>query len=120
MNKPSRLSIKIKEAIRSQQDRPGDEIADELHCSPVPKSTDELEKVNQRAGERRLYTKLIYRFIYIWCVAVAVLLLGCGFGKIRLSDMVLTTIIACTTLNVFGFFYLVTRYLFSKINRSDR
>lgn len=111
MNKSSHLHLKIKEAIRSQQTQ--------QEANPVPSSNIqqlgvEMDRVKQHNGEQKLYAKLIYRFIYLWCVAVAILLLGCGIGKICLSDFVLATIIGCTTLNVFGFFYLFIRYLFNK------
>lgn len=114
MNKSSRLSLKIKEAILSHPYPPIDKAEEAVNIADVQKFKMESDTQKQQTGERKLYAKLIYRFIYLWCVAVAILLLGCGCGKIRLSDTVLTTIIGCTTLNVAGFFYLITCYIFKK------
>ena len=113
MNKSSRLRLKIKEAILSQH-QPENTMQADKNSLDLQKLEMEIDRVKQHMGERKLHTKLIYRFIYLWCVAVAVLLLGCGIGKIRLSDLVLSTIVGCTTLNVFGVFYLVMRFLFNK------
>jgi hypothetical protein len=114
MNKSSDLSLKIEDAIKSQTNQPDGKTQADISSLDIQKFKVEIDNYKQNTGERKLYAKLIYRFTYVWCLSVAIVLLGVGFGKIRLSDTVLTTILGCTTLNVFGFFYLVTQYLFNK------
>lgn len=110
MNKASPLGLKIKEAIHSQSSFGK---TSENSCINEIKELQQAEDVSkQQAGERKLHIRLLYRFIYLWCIAVAILLFGCGAGEICLSDIVLTTVLACTTLTVFGFFYFVIRYFF--------
>ena len=66
--------------------------------------------------ERKLYASGIFQFTCLWCIMLFVILVGCGLGRLELSDIVVTTLIGSTTLNVFIFFKLVTEYLFNKEN----
>lgn len=71
---------------------------------------------------RTSYTNKIFWLVCTWlgCVIVAVLLVGfelCGF---KLSDKVLMTFIATTTLNVLGLFAIVAKWMFQQNNNSTK
>ncbi len=66
----------------------------------------------QNIGERKLYADRIYWFTVSWSSFIALMLLLCAADKIHLSDLVLTTLIGSFAAQVFGFLYLVFKYLF--------
>ena len=76
----------------------------------------ELNHSIQNMEERKSYANCIFVFTCLWCLGLFIILIGCGMGKLNLSNVVLTTFIGSTTINVFIFFKLVTEYLFNKDN----
>jgi len=90
---------------------------------PSPTSLDErafyekhqhdLANSNQNMEERKRYAECIYIFTCVWCICILFILLWKGFGTLDLSDEVIITLIGSTTINVFVFFRLVTKYLFN-------
>lgn len=76
----------------------------------------ELNHSKQNMEERKSYANCIFVFTCLWCLGMFIVLIGCGMGKLKLSNIVLTTFIGSTTINVFIFFKLVTEYLFNKDN----
>ena len=73
-----------------------------------------LENYTQNREERKIYALRIYRFTCWWCTLVALMVFATGLKWIQLSDLILTSLLSSTTINVFAFFYLVTQYLFNK------
>jgi hypothetical protein len=114
MNKTYDISSKLEDVIKAQTNQPDEKTQADISFLEIQKLNVEIENYKQNTGERKLYAKLIYRFTCLWCLCVGILLVACGLSILHLSDTVLTTILGCTTLNVFGFFYLVTQYLFNK------
>ncbi len=76
----------------------------------------ELINYKQNTAERKIYAERIFQFTCFWCIFVGSIILFCGLGKLHLSDLVLTTLLGTTTVNAFGFFLLVTKYLFNEKN----
>lgn len=85
-------------------------------CISYEKHQHDIEHSKQNMHERKAYAQQIFRFTIIWCFGLFLLIFGCGFGNLKLSDTVITAFIGSTTVNVFIFFKLVTEYLFNKEN----
>ncbi|PUZ27552.1 hypothetical protein GA0116948_103165 [Chitinophaga costaii] len=72
-----------------------------------------LRTLRQNNGERKKYARLIFLFTCLWAAMIFVILFLTGFKKVILSDTVLVALITTTTVNFFGFFLLVVKYLFN-------
>jgi undecaprenyl pyrophosphate phosphatase UppP len=71
-----------------------------------------LETLQDNNRQRKRYAKNTFVLTCIWISVVLVIIGLCGFNIMKLSDTVLVTLISTTTANVFGFFFLVMKYLF--------
>ena len=71
------------------------------------------KSLSQNNGERKKYAHKIFLLTGIWSIMIFFMLFLMGFKKLDLSDKVIIALISSTTINFFGFFYLVTRYLFN-------
>lgn len=69
--------------------------------------------LSQNNDERKKYAHKIFTLTMIWSALIFVILFLTGWKIIQLSDTAIITLITSTTVNFFGFFYLVTRYLFN-------
>jgi hypothetical protein len=74
----------------------------------------EIANSSQNMEERKRYAEGIFGFTCVWCLFLAIVLIGIGTEDLRLSDQVLITLITSTTVNVFVFFTYVTKYLFNE------
>jgi hypothetical protein len=72
-----------------------------------------LANSSQNMEERKRYAECIYGFTCVWCIFLAIILIGKGTDDLNISDEVLITLITSTTINVFVFFRYVTKYLFN-------
>lgn len=72
-----------------------------------------LKTLQQNNAERKRYAGRIFLFTCIWAVLIFVVIFLAGFKVIALSDTVEVTLISTTTINFFGFFLLVVKYLFN-------
>ncbi len=72
-----------------------------------------LRTLRQNNGERKKYARLIFLFTCLWAAMIFVILFLAGFKEVTLSDTVLVALITTTTVNFFGFFLLVVKYLFN-------
>lgn len=82
----------------------------------------ELGERAQTAQQRIQYAAKIFKLVGAWLASVFALLLLAGFGSQRwfhLSDTVLVTFLATTTVNVLGIFIIVANWLFPKKANSD-
>ncbi len=77
------------------------------------KHKQDIKNSDQNMGERKLYAESIYMFTCIWCLFLAVILIGKGMDKLNFSDEIIIALITSTTVNVFVFFRYVTKYLFN-------
>lgn len=68
---------------------------------------------------RTKYANKIFWLVCTWlgCVIIAVLLVGFELYGFKLSDKVLMTFIATTTLNVLGLFAIVAKWMFQQNNK---
>lgn len=76
---------------------------------------EQLATLKQNNTERKRYARNIFFFTVGWAIAIIAIVLFCGweFHSFKLSDTVLVTLITTTTVNFFGFFLLVVKYLFN-------
>jgi hypothetical protein len=70
----------------------------------------------QNMDERKSYARKIYNLTIGWAITIFVILFLKGWHLLDLSDKVIITLISSTTINFFGFFFLVTKYLFNAGN----
>lgn len=73
-----------------------------------------LNTLKQNNTERKKYARHIFFFTCAWAITIVIIIFCDGLNNFfHLSDSVLITLITTTTINFFGFFLLVTKYLFN-------
>ncbi|MCW3104970.1 MAG: hypothetical protein JWO09_3410 [Bacteroidetes bacterium] len=75
------------------------------------------ETLKQDREARKRYALLTFILTCTWCLFIFIVVLAAAEGylihnKFHLSDKILITLITSTTVNFFGFFILVMKYLF--------
>jgi hypothetical protein len=105
-----RLSSSVEDASTA----PDNLTSYEIYSLEQAKIIAELKNLNQNIEERKKYASYIFSFTCMWCFGLFFFLFFIALGKFHLSDLVITTLIGSTTLNVLVFFRLVTAYLFNK------
>lgn len=74
----------------------------------------------ENKDQRKTYATYIFRFTCAWAIVMLLITILVGFGLINhISDKVLITLITSTTVNFFGFFLLVVKYLFNTGNTNN-
>lgn len=66
--------------------------------------------------ERKKYARWIFVLTCTWAICIFTVVFFLGFGSrlnFKISDSVMIALITSTTINFFGFFLLVIRYLFA-------
>jgi len=87
-----------------------------------------IENLTQNMGERKSYARRIFLFTVIWGILIFLVLFSVATGnflvwiskKFVLSDKVVITLITSTTINFFGFFLLVVKYLFNTNDKESK
>jgi hypothetical protein len=105
----------------------GQEEEENLFDTPVNQPTDLNEQILrervQDMGERIIFADRAFLLALIWVVFLVILpvlqLIFSIWGK-GLSDVQFSTVITTTTASVFGFWYLVGRYLFPNNGTSKK
>jgi len=75
----------------------------------------ELEKLKGRKQdrkERKKYALHIFRFIWIWCGGILLIMVAIGLGYLKFDNSVIITLITTTTANILALFVIVANYLF--------
>ncbi|SFW13309.1 hypothetical protein [Chitinophaga sancti] len=70
----------------------------------------------QNNVERKKYAGWIFVLTCIWAFLIFVLIFCVGLSFMTISDSIIVTLISSTTINFFGFFFLVVKYLFNTGN----
>lgn len=89
-----------------------DAVALDQRKIEVKKNKAVLKNQKQDIKLRREFSLKVYNLVRWWLLFCAIIILVSGFELFKLSDTVLTTIIASTSANVLGLFYIVLKYLF--------
>jgi hypothetical protein len=92
----------------------------ELKIEDIRTRKEFTQLLKQNREERKKYAHHIFILTCIWATLIFTILIANGiksinskkFFEFELSDKVLITLITSTTLNFFGFFLLVVKYLF--------
>lgn len=71
------------------------------------------ETLRINSDERKKYAGYIFKLTCIWAGLIFIIIFLQGLGYTKISDKVVITLITSTTINFFGFFLLVTKYLFN-------
>ena len=75
----------------------------------------------QNRTERKKYARHIFIVTCVWATLIFLIVIASGFKEVKdgktvfsftISDRVMITLITSTTINFFGFFLLVVKYLF--------
>jgi hypothetical protein len=112
----SRLSISSSigadiDALASTPDNP---TLDSIRALEEGKVKAEILNYTQNTRERKIYAERIFQFTCYWSVFVAFLIIFSGLGKLQLSDFILSVLLGSTLAHAYGFFYLVSKYLFNE------
>lgn len=92
---------------------------DESHYLENQRIEAELEDFRQNTKSRKAFAWGLFVVVCVWLAAVLIIVFLQGFegtvcARFKLETAVLVTLLTTTTLNVFGLFAIVTRYLFPK------
>jgi hypothetical protein len=105
------------EEIKKTVDLPSDDnyIKEEQRHIKLEYKRELIGKLTQENYLRKLYTERIFLFTCLWVLIVMTIVFFNGLNCFNfiLSDKIIITLITSTTLNIFGFFTLVVRYLFN-------
>ncbi len=73
-------------------------------------------ELSTNIDERKKYARWIFILTCLWATCIFTIIFFLGFGQclnFKISDSVMIALITSTTINFFGFFLLVIRYLFA-------
>lgn len=68
---------------------------------------------------RKSFASGIFLLTVLWILFIIVFLILVSANVLKLSDAVLITLLATTTLNVFTFFYIVAKYIFTGEKKAE-
>lgn len=119
-----KLADNITKSIEGESDLPSESVKDEtifvvaeqeraIRNEYLIRLKRENASLEQDIKERKGYAHKIFILTVIWSSLIFVILFLCGWKGLFLSDKVIITLITSTTINFFGFFFLVTKYLFN-------
>ena len=100
--------------------------AEQLYIAVLRRRIEDLQSLN---AQRKTYAKCLFWLICSWLFGVFVILILVGFGGhwygikvewFKLSDTVLVTYLATTTLNVLGLFIIVANWLFPRSGNNGK
>lgn len=80
----------------------------------IDKMREEIEGLKQDRKQRKIFGYCIFGFMCAYMAAAMVVIYFCGFGKMKLSNEIVITLIGSTLIEVIGIFNFVARYLFHK------
>ncbi|MDI9364583.1 MAG: hypothetical protein QM541_06510 [Flavobacterium sp.] len=121
----------LKEAIAQENTDPSQLLEEKEYLDESSEKAIKIEELKtkreynlllvQNRKERKKYAKLIFRLTCSWTTLIFIIIIANGltcindkkYFEFNLSDKVLITLITSTTINFFGFFLLVVKYLFN-------
>ena len=101
------------DAVAEEYNHVDKELDNELKSEQIKTWRLYNETLGINSEERKKYAGYIFKLTCIWASLIFVIIFFQGFGCTKLSDKVVITLITSTTINFFGFFLLVTKYLFN-------
>ena len=89
------------------------EVERQIRLEELKTLQEQNRTLAQNNEERKTYAKYIFGLTSVWALLIFVILFLVGVKRIYISDTVIVTLITSTTINFFGFFVLVIKYLFN-------
>lgn len=89
---------------------------DEFEVQKIQKLKLKNTELENNNSERKRYALWIFILTCAWAFLIFLIIFLQGFGTVvtfKITDSVMITLITSTTINFFGFFLLVIRYLFA-------
>lgn len=103
----------------------GDNIA--INDINIPKDIDVITKDNQERAryiqdtkQRRTLVLWMLFVVSFWLLVVVAIVILCGLGLLRLSDIVLSSLLATTTINVLGLANIILKGLFGNHSKKKK
>lgn len=96
-----------------------DDISRQIQLEKLTRRKEFNKTLAQNNEERKKYAKYTFTLTCVWAVLIFVIIFFVGFNIISIPDSVLIALITTTTINFFGFFVLVIKYLFNIGNRKQ-
>ena len=90
-----------------------DEVGVQIRLEELNTIKEYNKALSQNNDERKKYAHKIFVLTILWSILIFIILFLIGWKLLYLSDKVIITLITSTTINFFGFFFLVTKYLFN-------
>lgn len=78
----------------------------------IDRQREEIEGLKQDREQRKIFSYVIFGFMYLYMLASLVIVYLSGRRTILLSDSVLITLLTTSLANVIGIFNFVAKYLF--------
>lgn len=123
---PTAKKLKTESLRSSVEERPigpGTYVQEEIYLDKEVERKIRIEELNtiiennktlaQNTAERKKYAHKIFLLTVYWSLLIFFILFLKGWRSLDLSDKIIITLISSTTINFFGFFFLVTKYLFN-------
>lgn len=110
IHKASAQSSALTEEEHRDLDR---EQAREIIAEKIKTLKQYNDTLKQNHEERKKYARHIFYITCIWSILIFLLVIFQGLSWLSISEKVLIALITSTTVNFFGFFFLVTKYLFN-------
>lgn len=104
----------IEDNLELEVTTPTSEFVVEFQRKKIERQTEEIESIKQDRKQRKIFSYVIFGFMFLYMAAAIVILWNCGRGYMELSDTILVTLLTTTLANVIGIFNFVARYLFHK------
>jgi hypothetical protein len=113
--------MRVKGILKEETAKPrSEDDAENAATNPEGKFLDlereEFQIRNQSAGNdmeaRKNFGQGIFNFTMVWLIAILLIFIWVGLGRLHYSDTVLVTFITTTTASAVGFLVIVFNYLF--------
>lgn len=90
------------------------ELVFEIQRKKIERLNEENENIKQDRSQRKIFSYCIFGFMCLYMAASLVVVFLCGFGRMKLNESILITLLTTTLGNVIGVFNFVAKYLFHR------
>lgn len=80
----------------------------------IDKSFDALKAISKsKTHHRIIFRNYFLKFLILQFIIISVIIIACGFGVLKLSDLILTTMIGSLFVETLGVVIIMVKYIFS-------
>jgi hypothetical protein len=98
------------QGVTTEEDRNSSETREHY----LERMREDLERIKTENSVRLKLTKRFSIITVFWILLILMVVIFSGLGVLNLANSVLIALISTTTANVFGFMYVVVKYLFNE------